>query len=338
MARSDLCSRRQLLAMFAVAAAWPSARAQTSEIKPATRAAGDWPSKPIRIVVAFPPGGLTDAYARLYAEHLTAKFGVTAVVDNKPGAGAIIGIDAVAKSPPDGYTLLMTTSGTVWQNRVLYTKLPYNLDKDLVPVALFPSGPLVVGAPEKLGINTYRELVAYAKTNDINMGSYAPGSYPQMVADQANRNEGTRIVTINYKGESPMWIDVASGQVQVAIGSFQAFNTVASRGVKAIGVTGSYRSPKLPDVPTLVEQGVQGRLVQLEGGLPLMAPAGTPEAVLRALSQVVVEGADTARAAALREAFAIPNKPKNLAETRADWARDVPVWVKLAVDLGIKLD
>jgi tripartite-type tricarboxylate transporter receptor subunit TctC len=131
---------------------------------------------------------------------------------------------------------------------------------------------------------------------------------------------------------------VASGQVQVAIGSFQAFNSVASRGVKAIGVTGSYRSPKLPDVPTLVEQGVQGRLVQVEGGLPLMAPAGTPEAVLSALSQVVVEGADTARAAALREAFAIPNKPKSLAETRADWARDVPVWVKLAVDLGIKLD
>ena len=338
MTRSGLCSRRRLLAMAAAAAAWPSARAQTSEIKPATRAAGDWPIKPIRIVVAFPPGGLTDAYARLYAEHLTARFGVTAVVDNKPGAGAIIGIDAVAKSAPDGYTLLMTTSGTVWQNRVLYTKLPYNLDKDLVPVALFPSGPLVVGVPEKLGISTYRELVAHAKANDINMGSYAPGSYPQMVADQTNRSEGTRIVTINYKGESPMWIDVASGQVQVAIGSFQAFNTVASRGVKAIGVTGSYRSPKLPDVPTLVEQGVPGRLVQLEGGLPLMAPAGTPEVVLRALSQVVVDGANTARAAALRETFAIPNRPKNLDETRADWARDVPVWVKVAVDLGIKLD
>ena len=338
MARTNHCSRRQLLALIAAAAALPRARAQTSEIKPATRAAGDWPTKPIRIVVAFPPGGLTDAYARLYAEHLTAKFGVTAVVENKPGAGAIIGIDAVAKSPPDGYTLLMTTSGTVWQNRVLYSKLPYNLDKDIVPVALFPSGPLVVGVPEKLGINTFRDLVAHAKVNDINMGSYAPGSYPQMVADQANRNDGTKIVTINYKGESPMWIDIASGQLQVAIGSFQAFNTVASRGVKAIGVTGAYRSPKLPDVPTLVEQGVAGRLVQLEGGLPLMAPAGTPEAVLRALSEVVVEGANTARSAQLRETFAIPNKPKNLAETRADWARDVPVWIKVAVDLGIKLD
>ncbi len=337
-------ARRRLLAWASLTTATvatgyaPTIRAQTSEIKPATRAAGDWPNKPIRIVVAFPPGGLTDAYARLYAEHLTAKFGVPAVVDNKPGAGAIIGIDAVAKSPPDGYTLLMTTSGTVWQNRVLYNKLPYNLEKDIVPVAFFPSGPLVVGVPEKLGINNYRELMAYAKTKPSNMGSYAPGSYPNMVADQANRNEGTKIVTINYKGESPMWIDVASGELQMAIGSYQAFNTVSTRGVKAIGVTGAYRSPKLPDVPTLAEQGVAGRLVQLEGGLPLMAPAGTPEAVLQALSQVVVEGAETARAAQLRESFSIPNKPRNLADTRADWARDVPVWIKVAQDLGIKLD
>lgn len=327
-----------LAATLGLAWAWTAAQAQTVEIKPAQRAEGSWPNKPIRIVVAFPPGGLTDAYARLYAEQLTAKFGVPAVVENKPGAGAILGIDAVAKSPPDGYTLLMTTSGTVWQNRVLYTKLPYNLDKDLVPIAFFPSGPLVVGVPEKLGIHHYRDLIAYAKANPTNMGSYAPGSFPQMVADQANRNEGTKMLTINYKGESPMWIDVASGQVQVAIGSFQAFNTVSTRGVKAIGVTGSYRSPKLPEVPTLAEQGVPGRLVQLEGGLPLMAPAGTPEAVLQALSQVVVEGANTARAAQLRENFAIPNKPKNLAATRADWARDVPVWIKLAVDLNLKLD
>ena len=338
MPQLDSATRRHLLTLAAAAAALPAAHAQTREIKPAVRRPGDWPSKPIRIVVAFPPGGLTDAYARLYAEQLTAKFGATAVVDNKPGAGAIIGIDAVVKAPADGYTLLMTTSGTVWQNRVLYTKLPYNLDKDLVPVAVFPSGPLVVGVPEKLGINNFRELIAYAKANNTNMGSYAPGSYPQMVADQANRTEGTKILTVNYRGESPMWVDVASGQLQVAVGSYQAFNTVSTRGVKAIGVTGSYRCPKLPDVPTLVEQGVQGRLVQLEGGLPLMAPAGTPEAVLKLLSQVVVEGAETARAAQIRETFAIPNKPKDLAATRADWERDVPVWIKLAVDLGIKLD
>ena len=126
--------------------------------------------------------------------------------------------------------------------------------------------------------------------------------------------------------------------ITARLSSYQAFNTVAGRGVRAIGVTGTYRSPKLPDVPTLVEQGVPGNLVGLEGGLPLMAPAGTPEAVLKILSSVVVEGANGERAAKLRESFAIPNKPKDLAGTRRDWERDVPVWIKVAVELGIKLD
>ena len=324
-------SRRQALSLIAATTAgvaWPEAFAQS----------GKWPQKPIRIVVAFPPGGLTDAYARMYAEQLSAKLGVSVVVDNKPGAGAIIGIDAVAKSPPDGYTLLMTTSGTVWQNRVLYTKLPYNLDKDLTPIANFPSGPLVMGVSDKVPSKTIQEFIEFAKTNQTSMGTYAPGSYPHMVADQINRNHGSKILSIHYKGEAAMWVDVASGQLQVAIGSYQAFNTVAGRGVRPIGVTGAYRSPKLPNVPTLVEQGMKDPLVALEGGLPLMAPAGTPEAVLKILSSVVVEGAETERAAKLREAFSIPNKPKNLTETRRDWERDVPVWIKLAVDLGIKLD
>lgn len=325
--------RRFLLSSSAVAGVAGVAGAPAVLAQPAR-----WPSKTIRIVVAFPPGGLTDAYARMYAEQLTAKFGVPAVVDNKPGAGAIIGIDAVAKSPADGYTLLMTTSGTVWQNRTLYTKLPYNLDKDLVPIANFPSGPLVVGVGSKVPVKNYREFIAYAKANPVSMGTYAPGSYPHMVADQTNRAEGTKIQAVHYRGESPMWVDVASGQVQIAIGSYQAFATVQQRGVVPIGVTGNYRSPRLPEVPTLVEQGIGGRLVALEGGLPLMAPAGTPEAVQKMLSDVVVEGANTERAAKLRETFAIPNKPKNLRDTRKEWDEVVPVWIKLAVDLGIKLD
>jgi len=205
-------------------------------------------------------------------------------------------------------------------------------------VANFPSGPLVVGVSEKVPAKTIQEFIEFAKNNPTAMGTYAPGSYPHMVADQINRNHGIKILSIHYKGESPMWVDVASGQLQVAIGSYQAFNTVAGRGVRAIGVTGSYRSPKLPNVPTLVEQGMKDALVALEGGLPLMAPSGTPEAVLKILSSVVVEGAESERSAKLREAFSIPNKPKNLTETRRDWERDVPVWIKLAVDLGIKLD
>lgn len=325
-------NRRQLIthsAGLALGLALPPLRAAT---------AGGYPSKTVKIVVAFPPGGLTDAYARMFAEQLTTQLGATVLVENKPGAGAVIAIDSVVKSPPDGHTLLMTTSGTVWQNRVLYSKLPYNLDRDLAPVAFFPSGPLVIGVSEKVPASNLKEFVEWARKNPCSMGTYAPGSVPHMVADQLNRSEGTQIQAVHYRGESPMFVDLASGQIQVAVGSYQSFATVASRGVKAIAVTGNYRSPKLPDVPTAKEQGAKGRLFDLEGGLPLLAPAGTPEAVLQALSRVAVKGAETERAAKLREQFAIPNKPKNLKDTRADWDRDVPVWVKLAVDLGIKLD
>lgn len=324
-------SRRRFLAAAsagAAALAAPLVRAQTAK----------YPSRQIRIVVPFPPGGLTDAYARMYGEQLTQQLGATVLVENKTGAGGVIGIDAVAKAPPDGYTLLVSTTGTVMQNRVLYSKLPYNLDKDLVPIAVFPSGPLVVAVAPQVPARNVKEFLAWAKGREASMGSYAPGSYPHMIADLFNRRYGTRLQAVHYRGESPMWVDLASGQVQVAVGSIQAFNTVSQRGVKPIGVTGTYRTPKLPDVPTLVEQGISDPLVALEGGLALMAPAGTPEAVLQTLSQVVVKGAETPQAAKLRENFGIPNKPRNLAETRADWERAVPAWIKAAVDLGIKLD
>ena len=297
-----------------------------------------FPSRQIRIVVPFAPGGLTDAYARLFGEALTEQLGASVLVENKTGAGAVIGIDAVAKAAPDGYTLLVTTTGTVMQNRVLYTKLPYNLDKDLTPIAVFPSGPLVVAVAPNVPARNMKEFVDWAKGKELSMGSYAPGSYPQMIADLLNRRDGLKIQSVHYRGESPMWVDVASSQTQIAVGSVQAFNTVSTRGVKPIGVTGNYRSPKLPDVPTLIEQGITDPLVALEGGLVLMAPTGTPEAVLQTLSRVVVKSAEGPQSAKLRENFGIPNKPKNLAETRADWERAVPAWIKAAVDLGIKLD
>jgi tripartite-type tricarboxylate transporter receptor subunit TctC len=308
-------------------------------VVPAALAQGArFPSRQIRIVVPFAPGGLTDAYARLFGEQLTQQLGAQVLVENKTGAGAVIGIDTVAKAPPDGYTLLVTTTGTVMQNRVLYAKLPYNLDKDLVPIAVFPSGPLVVAVAPNVPARNMKEFLAWANGREASMGSYAPGSYPQMVADLFNRHYGLKLQTVNYRGESPMWVDVASSQLQIAVGSVQAFHTVSQRGLKPIGVTGTYRSPKLSDVPTLIEQGINDPLVALEGGLALMAPARTPEDVLQTLSRVVVKGAESEQSAKLRENFGIPTKPKNLAETRAEWDRAVPAWIKAAVDLGVKLD
>jgi tripartite-type tricarboxylate transporter receptor subunit TctC len=327
---SDTRSARRALLLALATTALPS----QANIK----GLNGWPNKPIKLIVAFPPGGLTDTLARIYAAQLTVKLGAQVVVENKPGAGAVVAIDALAKSPPDGYTLLLTTSGTVWQNRVLYTKLPYNLDKDIVPAVVFPSGPLVVGVPEALPVKNMPEFVAYARKNPTSMGTYGPGSYPHMLADQINKTEGTKIVPVHYRGEAAMWLDLANGQTQIALSSYQGFATIQSRGVRAIGVTGKLRSPRLSQLPTLVEQGVGGRLVTLDGALPLMVPAGTPEPIIQALSQVAVEAADSPRASQVREQFSIPDKPKRLAEMRKTWAADVPVWIKLAVDLGIKLD
>lgn len=335
MTRRPTADRRRFVQQGLVLA---SALGATLASPLALAQAAKFPSKQIRIVVPFPPGGLTDAYARLYADQLQQQLGATAVVENRTGGGAVIGIDNVVKSPADGHSLLVTTSGTVMHNRVLYTKLPYNLDKDLTPITMFPSGPLVVGVAPNVPARNLAEFIAWAKGKEISMASYAPGSYPHMMADLFNRQYGLKVQVVQYRGESPMWVDVASSTVQVAVGSYQAFNTVSTRGVKPIAVTGNYRSPRLPEVQTMLEQGATGTLVPLEGGLVLMAPSGTPEAVLKTLSAVVVKGAETPQAAKLRENFGIPNKPKNLVETRRDWDRDVPAWIKAAVDLGIKLD
>ena len=297
-----------------------------------------YPSKPIKIIVALPAGGSVDMVARLIGQQLSVDLGQPVLIDNRAGASGQIGLPAVAKAPPDGYTLLVSTTGTVMQNRVLYSKLPYNLDKDLVPIAVFPSGPLVAAVAADVPARNIKEFLAWAKGRDASMGSYAPGSYPHMLADLFNRRHGSKLQVIQYRGESPMWVDLASGQIQIAVGSVQAFNTVSTRGIKPIGVTGIYRTPRLPDLPTLQEQGIADPLVALEGGLALMAPAGTPEATLRTLSAVVVQGAQTPQAAKLRENFGIPNKPVGLDQTRADWDRAVPAWIKAAVDLGVKLD
>lgn len=301
--------------------------------------AAGWPSKPIRILVGFPPGGLTDAYARQYGEHLAAKVGQPVTVENRPGAGAIIALEALAKSPPDGHTLAFTTSGTVWQNRVLYRRLPYDADREFTPVSLFPSGPLVLGMHAALPPRTVTEFIEWAKTNRASMGTYAPASYPHMVADTINRRHGTKIESIHYRGEAPMWIDLGSNQVQVAIGSFQAFNNVAQKGLaRPLGVTGRLRSPKLPDVPTLSEAGMTDILVTLDGCLPLIAPAGTPEPVLARLAEIATDWGETPRAAQLRETFAIPDKPTSLEGARRRWKDESVVWIEQAKLLGITLD
>lgn len=300
---------------------------------------GAWPNKPVRVIVTNPPGGLTDAYARQYSEALSRKFGQPFVVDNRPGAGGIIAADALAKAPADGYTLMVAIQTPMWNGRVLYKSLPYDPDKAFAPITLFPAGALAFGVHAKLPIRTPDEYVAWAAKNAAAVGTYAAGSWPHMIADTWNRTRNLKLDVIHYKGEPPMWVDISSGQVSGGLGSFQAMSSHIERGtIRPIAVVGQRRSPRLPDVPTFVEQGHRDPIFALDGWLPMVAPAGTPEDILQKLSEGVMEAYQTPKIQQLHETFGIPNGPVGLEEARRRWKDEAPQWVSIADRLGIKLD
>jgi tripartite-type tricarboxylate transporter receptor subunit TctC len=321
--------RRKLMLAGAALAATPLS---------APRAQGAYPNRQLRILVGAAPGGLSDAYARLFAEQFTARFNLPAVVENRPGASGIIATEAMLKAPPDGYTLLSTTTGMLWQTRVLYRKLPFDLAKDIAPITVFPSGPLVLAVQEKTGVRNLAELTEFVKRQPTTMGSYAVASYPHVLAETLNREFGGKVQAIQYKGEGPMWVEMGTGTLTMAVGSFQAFATVRDKGLRPIAATGQYRSPKLPDVPTLIEQGLKAPIARLEGGLALSANSAVPVEILELLSRVAVEGNETPRARALRENYAIPDATKGRADALRMWREDAPQWIREVEALGVKLD
>ena len=324
-------SRRQLVLGTAAAAAATALPAQ---------AQAAWPNRPVRVVVPFPPGGLTDAYARMYCEHLSRKFGQAFNIENKTGAGGTLGAGDVAKSAPDGHTLLISTSTSTWQAKVLYKKLPYLPVKDFDPIALFPSGALLLAVNASLPIKNLRELITYARGNPAAWGTYGAGSWAHMLGDVVNKNEKLSMVVAHYRGEAPMLVDLIGGQIQAGVGSVQGVLPHIQKGtLRAIGATGQVRTPRLPDLPTLVEQGFTAPVFGMEGFLPFAAPAGTPQAILEKLAEGIREASATPQLKGLRDQFGIPNPSvADLPEVRRIWARDSAAWIALATDLGITLD
>ncbi len=304
----------------------------------AARAQG-WPSRPIRIFVGFAPGGTTDPYARVYGEIMSQKLGVPVVVENRPGAGGTLALGQLAREPADGHTIGITTSSSVWGARVLYRRLPYEPDRDFTPLGWFPVGPLLMAVPASMNVNTVKEWVEFARKNPVTMGSYNPASVPHLATEEFNKRYGTKVNVVHYKGEGPMWPDVSTGVIHAGIGSYVALVPHITRGtVKVIASIGPERSPKLPQVTSFESQGFDGEIFRLSGGLLMVAPAATPEDVLQKISQVFVEGADAPKAVALREAFAIADKPTTRAEALRKWREESPVWIRLTDQLGIKLD
>jgi tripartite-type tricarboxylate transporter receptor subunit TctC len=240
-----------------------------------------WPSKPVRMVVPFAPGGSTDVVARMVGQRLSTLWGQPVVIENRAGAGGNVGADAVAKSPGDGYTLLMA-SGSVTINPALYKKMPFDTTKDLLPITNVAQGPMLVvvqdGSPHK----TLKDLIAAAKAQpgSINFASAGVGSQVHLASENLATAAGIEIQHVPYKGEALGYNDLISGQVQLMVGNFAAASALLGPNrLRALAVTSRQRMPQLPELPTAHEAGLPN--FENIGWFGLFAPAGTPAAVIQ---------------------------------------------------------
>lgn len=251
-----------------------------------------YPDKPVRIVVGFAPGGTNDILARLVAAKLQVRMQQAFVVDNKPGANSAIGTDFVAKSKPDGYTLLVSSSGGLTVNPVLMKGLGYDSVKDFDPIALLGTFPLVVTTPANLPVKNIAQLVQYGKTLPGGMLNHGVASSSfQLTAESLAHSTGMKFNQISYRGSGPVVVALLGGEVQVATLDSAAVMTQVKAGkLKALAVTTGKRSAAYPDIPTVAESGVPGYDVTI--WTALMAPKGTPEPIrqqLKAAVQAVLE-------------------------------------------------
>jgi tripartite-type tricarboxylate transporter receptor subunit TctC len=247
-------------------------------------AQASYPSKPVKLVVPMAAGGNGDIIARLVGQDLTAALGQPVVIDNKPGAGGNLGADAVAKSPADGYTLVLGAVGTHAINASLYKHMPYDIQRDFAPVTMMASVPNVLVVHPSLPVNSVQELIAYAKKNPgrLNFASSGAGSSIHLSGEMFKSMAGVDMAHVAYKGSAPALNDLLSGQVQLMFDNLPtSLPHIQAGKLRALAVTSVTRSPALPSVPTMVEAGVPN----FEAGswFGILAPAGTPKAVVAKL-------------------------------------------------------
>ncbi len=247
-----------------------------------------YPSKPIRMVVPFPPGGTTDILARAVAQKLTEAWGQQVIVDNRPGAGGNIGSDLVAKAAPDGYTLLMGTVGTHAINPSLYARMPYDAQKDFAPVILVAGVPNVLEVNPSLPVHTVQELIAYARANPgkLNFASSGNGTSIHLSGELFKAMTGVKMTHVPYKGSAPALADLVGGQVQLMFDNLpSSLGLIKGGKLRAIAVTSTTRSSALPDVPTIAESGLPG--YEASSWFGVLAPARTPPAIVDKLNAVI---------------------------------------------------
>jgi len=290
-----------------------------------------YPTKPVRLVVPFPPGGTTDILARAVAQKLSEAWGQQVIVDNRPGAGGNIGSELVAKSAPDGYTLLMGTVGTHAINPSLYAKMPYDHVKDFTPVILVAGVPNVLVVNPSLPVNSVTELIAYGKANPnkLNFASSGNGTSIHLSGELFRTMTGVQMTHVPYKGSSPALTDLIAGQVQLMFDNLpSSLQFIKAGKLRALAVTSAERSSALPDVPTLAESGLPG--FEASSWFGVLAPAGTPNDVIVKLNTAIagwLATADAKEKLAAQGAIAAGGAPdafvRHIAAESNKWAKVV---------------
>jgi len=301
-------------------------------------AAQAYPTKSIRLVAPSTPGDAPDVIARLVAERLSVALGQQVVVENRPGAGGVVGSEIVAKAAPDGYTLIMGNAGSHGINAAVYSKLPYDILKDFAPVSQIAIAPNIFVVNPGLPVTTIQELIAYAKARpgQLSYASGGNGSSSHMSMELLKSMAGIDVVHVPYKGSTPALTDVISGQDAVmSVNMPPAVPHVKAGKLRALAVTTRARTPSMPDLPTVAETLPGYETVAWFG---VLAPAGTPRDVVNRLS---AEIGRIARSPEMRERLAgmgaepVGGTPEEFA---AVMARDIAKWTELAKSVGIKID
>jgi tripartite-type tricarboxylate transporter receptor subunit TctC len=299
-----------------------------------------YPNKPIRLVVPYPAGGPLDIMARAIGQKLTEAWKQPVVVDNRAGAGGNIGADFVAKSAPDGYTLLMGAVATHAINPSLYSKIPYDPVKDFAPVALVAQVPNILVVNPAVPAKTVRELIdlARAKPGTLNFGSGSTGSTGHLAGELFNTMAGVKMVHIPYKGSAPATADLLGGQVQLMFDNLaSALPNVKAGKLRALAVTTLVRSPAIPDLPTIAESGLPG--FDLTTWFGLMVPAGTPPEIVARLNAEIVRALDAKDMRERLEKMGAEPLSNNTPEHFAAFIRtEAAKYAKVVKESGAKVD
>jgi len=297
--------------------------------------AQDYPAKPIRLIIPSAPGGSNDIVGRIVATHLTERLGKPVVVDNRGGAGGIIGMQSAATAAPDGYTLLIISATYTMNPAVM--KLPYDPHKSFAPVAMLGTGTSALIVPSSFPATNVKELIARAKKEPgkLTAGATGVGSYQHFTTELFKQRTGTDILIVHYKGGGPIMIDLAGGQLQLAIGTLaQALPHIRSGRMKALATTLAKRSAMLPEVPTMIEAGVPGYEVANWWGV--LAPAGMPAALVNRLNKEigeVLKADEVQKRFAAEASETITMTPEAF---RKYLAQEMQKWAQVAKTAGIK--